>query len=151
MRYIISILRGANNSISDWPRFVAIQAGRWFSMLDHWTKHSSPREVGSSIHHHHHHHHRSLQCSTPSPSLPIQVLVIHYENIQSDIAGSLRTLLRFLGLPEDEARVACVERHQRGFFKRRRHDEPEVVAFKKPLRSQVRTSQSSDFIPRRVV
>ena len=86
-----------------------------------------------------------------SPSLPIQVLVIHYENIQSDIAGSLRTLLRFLDLPEDEARVACVERHQRGFFKRRRHDEPEVVAFKKPLRSQVRTSQSSDFIPRRLI
>ena len=71
------------------------------------------------------------------PIRSFQVLVIHYESVQSDIAGSLRTLLRFLGLPLDEARVACVERHHRGFFKRRRRDEPEVVAFKKPLRSQV--------------
>ena len=75
---------------------------------------------------------------------PIQVLVIHYESIQSDTAGSLRTLLRFLGLPVDEARIACVDRHHSGFFKRRRRDEPEVIAFKKQLRSQVIPSFQSE-------
>ena len=79
--------------------------------------------------------------------LAIQVLVIHYEEIQSDVAGSVCAMLRFLGLPADEARIACVGRHQRGLFQRRRRtDEPEVVAFKKPLRSQVHSSIASQIL-----
>lgn len=47
----------------------------------------------------------------------------------------MRKVLRFLGFAEDEARLACLERHKNGFFRRRQEPEAEVVPFNADIRA----------------
>ncbi|XP_071542920.1 sialate:O-sulfotransferase 1-like [Panulirus ornatus] len=44
--------------------------------------------------------------------------VIHYGDLVQDPMRELRQVLRFLRVPEDEGRLACVASHMRGSFKR---------------------------------
>ena len=47
-----------------------------------------------------------------------QILVIYYEDLQTDLYGNLVKIVNFLGLPVDEKRLLCVLGNPHGKFKR---------------------------------
>lgn len=68
------------SDISDWPQFLTIQTSKWLDMATNWTMHSSPDKV----------------------------LVVHYENLKTDLKSELRKILTFLNLPVDDERCERV-------------------------------------------
>eukprot|EP00095_Tigriopus_kingsejongensis_P011216 maker-scaffold669_size115232-snap-gene-0.22 protein:Tk11216 transcript:maker-scaffold669_size115232-snap-gene-0.22-mRNA-1 annotation:"wsc domain-containing protein 1" len=94
----------------DWPQFVAIQMSRWLDMATNWTHYSDPS----------------------------QVMVLHYENVKSDVAREMRKVLKFLKLPVNEDRIECMRIHKNGFFQRGSEaHESEAVPFDREVRGRI--------------
>jgi len=93
----------------DWSQFVSIEAESWLSLALHWVS-SAPR--GS-------------------------LLVLHYEQVKNDLENQMLKILRFLGVPADQGRLACLLKHRNGFFRRKSKERPESLPFSKSLRTQM--------------
>jgi len=73
-----------------WDSFVKIKTESWLNFYSDWLETSQPENI----------------------------LVIHYENIKINLRHSLRRILDFLSLEEDEGRLRCTVEHNTGLFKR---------------------------------
>jgi len=90
----------------DWHQFVTIQASKWLDMATNWTMHSSPKKV----------------------------LVVHYENVKTDVLTEMRKILNFFNMPISEDRLKCLFKHKDGLFHREPTKTPEVVPFNPEIR-----------------
>ncbi|CAH1230722.1 WSCD2 [Branchiostoma lanceolatum] len=49
------------------------------------------------------------------------LLIVYYEDLQRDVVGQIRRVLKFLDLPVSEERMFCLEANKDGKFKRHKH------------------------------
>ena len=68
-----------SSGLAEWPYFLADQTRHWLGTAVNWTQHSS------------------------------ELLIVHYEQLKEDPLPQLRRVLRFLRLPVDERRLACIQ------------------------------------------
>jgi len=93
----------------DWESFVTIETSAWLGMAVNWTRSSEPDKL----------------------------LVVHYEEVKTDLESQMRKILQFLGVEVDQKRLSCLSKHRNGFFHRKFNEKPEKLPFSAPLRNQM--------------
>lgn len=94
-----------------WAEFVTLKIRLWRDFYEDWVKSTEPDNI----------------------------YVTHYELLRDDPVGEMRGILKYLKIPEDEGRLACLGRNSDGLFKRkpRRNLELNFDPFTEELRGLI--------------
>lgn len=66
-----------------------------------------------------------------------QVLVVHYEQVKTNLVPEMKRILKFLGVTVNKDRLDCLLKHRNGFFRRKSTLKPEKLPFSQKLRSEM--------------